>query len=93
MFGDTRARGINASCVAMMTDLTYRHGGKLVKTIGDEVMVTFPVANAAAEAACSMQHEISGQLVVEGRSLAIRVGFHFGQALIEDTDIFGDGVN
>jgi adenylate cyclase len=77
----------------VMTNLTYRHGGKLVKTIGDEVMVTFPIADAAAEAACNMQHEISGQMVVEGRALAIRVGFHFGSALIEDMDIFGDGVN
>jgi adenylate cyclase len=93
MFGDTRAREIIASCLGVMTDVTYRHGGKLVKTIGDEVMVTFPIANAAAEAACSMQHDVSGQLVADGRPLAIRVGFHFGPALIEDADIFGDGVN
>lgn len=93
MLGDTRARGIIAGCVGVMTDLTCRHGGTLVKTIGDEVMVTFPAANAAAEAACNMQHDISGQILVEGRPLAIRVGFHFGTALIDDTDIFGDGVN
>lgn len=90
--GDVRAREIVASCVAIMMALTRRHGGTLVKTIGDEVMTTFPTADAAAAAATAMQDAI-GQLVVEGRQLAIRVGFHFGPTLVEDADIFGDAVN
>ena len=40
-----------------------------------------------------MQDEITGQMVVEGRPLAIRVGFHFGPTLLEDADVFGDAVN
>ncbi len=91
--GDVRARSIVARCIAVMTDATQRHGGTLVKTIGDEVMTTFPDAAAAAEAACEMQDEITGQMVVEGRPLAIRVGFHFGPTLLEDADVFGDAVN
>jgi hypothetical protein len=76
-----------------MTEVTQRHGGTLVKTIGDEVMTTFPNATAAAEAACEMQDAITGQMVVDGRPLAIRVGFHFGNTLLEDADVFGDAVN
>lgn len=91
--GDVRARTIVARCVAVMTEITHRHGGTLVKTIGDEVMTTFPDAAAAAEAACEMQESITGQMVVDGRPLAIRVGFHFGPALLEDADVFGDAVN
>ena len=64
-----------------------------MKTIGDEVMTTFPDAAAAAEAACEMQEGITGQMVVEGRPLAIRVGFHFGPTLFEEADVFGDAVN
>jgi class 3 adenylate cyclase len=91
--GDVRARSIVARCLAVMTEATRRHGGTLVKTIGDEVMTTFPDASAAAEAACEMQEGITGQMVVEGRSLAIRVGFHFGPILFEEADVFGDAVN
>jgi adenylate cyclase len=91
--GDVRAREIVARCVAIMMEITQRQGGTLVKTIGDEVMTTFPSADAAAAAAADMQEAITGHLVVEGRQLAIRVGFHFGPILVEDKDIFGDAVN
>jgi adenylate cyclase len=91
--GDVRARSIVARCIAIMTEATHHHGGTLIKTIGDEVMTIFPNATAAAEAACDMQDEITGQMVVEGRPLAIRVGFHFGPTLLEDADVFGDAVN
>ena len=91
--GDIRARNIIARCISVMTAATYRHGGTLVKTIGDEVMTTFPNATAAAEAACEMQEGITGGMVVEGRPLAIRVGFHFGSTLCEEADVFGDAVN
>lgn len=91
--GDVRARNIVARCIAVMTEVTGRHGGTLVKTMGDEVMSTFPDAAAATEAACEMQERISGEMIVEGRPLAIRVGFHFGPTLCEEADVFGDAVN
>ena len=91
--GDVRARTIVARCIAVMTEITHRHGGTLVKTIGDEVMTIFPDPAEAAEAACEMQEGITGEMVVEGRPLAIRVGFHFGPTLLEDADVFGDAVN
>ncbi len=91
--GDITAREIVARCVAIMTDATRNHGGVLIKTIGDEVMTAFRSADAAADAATEMQEAITGQLVVGGRQLAIRVGFHFGPVLIEESDIFGDAVN
>jgi class 3 adenylate cyclase len=91
--GDVRARTIVARCIAVMTEATHRHGGTLIKTIGDEVMTTFTAPDAAAEAACEMQDGISGQMVVEGRPMAIRVGFHFGPTLLEENDVFGDSVN
>jgi hypothetical protein len=76
-----------------MKEATHRHGGTVVETIGDEVMSTFPDATAAADAACDMQEGITGQMVVEGRPLAIRVGFQFGPLMREEAAIFGDTVN
>jgi len=91
--GDTRARAIVARCIAAMADVTRRHGGTVVKTIGDEVMATFPTADAAGDAAVAMQQGITGQMAVDGRPLAIRIGFHVGAALLEEADVFGDAVN
>ena len=91
--GDVRARGIVSRCIDIMTDATHRHGGTLIKTIGDEVMTIFPDAGSAAEAAVEMQEGITGQMVVDGRPMAVRVGFHFGPTLLEDDDVFGDAVN
>lgn len=91
--GDERARAVVTRCMAIMGAATREAGGRVVKTIGDEVMATFGSADAAAAAACTMQHGITGRLVLEGRAMAIRVGFHFGPALIDGTDVFGDSVN
>jgi adenylate cyclase len=91
--GDAPARAIVARCVAVMTDITQRYGGAVVKTIGDEVMATFADAAAAAAAAVAMQEAISAEIMAGGRRLAIRVGFHFGPVLVEDADVFGDAVN
>ncbi len=91
--GDVTARDTVGRCIALMTEATQRHNGRVIKTIGDEVMSTFPSADDAADAAAEMQEEISDALVVHGRPVYIRVGFHFGSALLEGGDVFGDAVN
>ena len=91
--GDARAAEIVEQCVAIMTDATLRHGGTLLRTIGDEVMTTFPTVDAAADAACAMQENISDKKFEPGRPIAIRVGFHFGSLLLKDGDLYGDAVN
>jgi class 3 adenylate cyclase len=91
--GDARARNVMARCIAIMTEVTERRGGRLVKTIGDEVMATFPETAAAADAACEMQDSITGEMLVDGRPVAIRIGFHLGPVIEEAGDVFGDTVN
>jgi class 3 adenylate cyclase len=91
--GDVTARDTVGRCIAVMTDATQRHSGRVIKTIGDEVMSTFPSADDAADAASEMQEQISDSLVIHGRPIFIRVGFHFGSALLEGGDVFGDAVN
>ncbi|MGH8459367.1 MAG: adenylate/guanylate cyclase domain-containing protein, partial [Nevskiales bacterium] len=90
--GDDKARALVSRCIALMTDSIHRYGGTLIKTIGDEVMATFPSADEAADAASEMQGLVSG-LVVDEYALAIRIGFHYGPALQEERDVFGDAVN
>ncbi|MFC6672941.1 adenylate/guanylate cyclase domain-containing protein [Marinobacterium aestuariivivens] len=91
--GDLRAREIVANCIGLMISACEGQGGTLIKTIGDEVMVSFEEARAAARSAIRMQEGISGALVVEGRPIQIRVGFHQGSVLLDAGDIFGDTVN
>lgn len=91
--GDVKARETIARCITIMTEATERNSGKLIKTIGDEVMVTFPSADDAASAAAEMQENITENMVVDGRQIEIRVGFHFGPALLDKGDVFGDAVN
>ena len=92
--GDTIARETVAKCVSIMDEETKRQSGRVVKTIGDEVMSVFEDPSSAADAASVMQERISSGLVVQGKSIAIRVGFHFGPVIVEaDGDVYGDAVN
>jgi adenylate cyclase len=91
--GDAKAREAIAKCVDLMSEATTHQGGRVIKTIGDEVMSTFDTADDAAQAAAEMQEGITEGMSVDGKPLAIRIGFHFGPALLENNDVFGDAVN
>jgi len=91
--GDARARVTVASCVEVMTDVTRRQAGQVVKTIGDEVMSLFRHADDAAAAAVAMQEAISGDGIALASPVSIRVGFHHGPVIIDRADIYGDAVN
>ena len=92
--GDTTARDTVGNCVAIMREETERQSGRVVKTIGDEAMSVFESPDAAADAASAMQERISNSMVVQGRSIQIRTGFHFGPVIVEaDGDVYGDAVN
>ena len=96
VLGDAAARATVARCLKLLTDVTHRYQGTLIKTIGDEIMCTFPRAQDAVSAACDM-HEMMEEEVTETDhgviSLAIRVGLHHGPAIQESGDVFGDAVN
>ena len=91
--GDAKARELTSSCIDLLSRVTKEHGGVVIKTIGDEVMCTFPTADSAAEAATRMQEEVEDSTESWGSSLHIRVGFHFGDVIEEQGDVFGDAVN
>ncbi|MBF8271781.1 MAG: adenylate/guanylate cyclase protein [Magnetococcales bacterium] len=91
--GDTKARELTSRCIDLMKKITGDHQGVVIKTIGDEVMCTFPSADLAAEAAVKMQEEVKESQYEWGTQLRIRVGFHFGEVIEENSDVFGDAVN
>ncbi len=97
VLGDARARAKVGGCLQLLTNVVEHHGGKLIKTIGDELMCTFPSAEQAVIAACAMQEAVDDKIIEHTNAgplaLAIRVGVHYGSAIIEAGDVFGDAVN
>ena len=95
LMGDVRAREMVAICIEVMRSATEQRQGTVIKTMGDEVMATFPNADGALNAAAQMQQQISthAQLKVDGQPVAIRIGCHFGPVMLENRDVFGAAVH
>lgn len=91
--GDAAAVALIQSLLAQMEEETYLHNGAVIKSIGDELMCTFPEAVSALAAATAMQQHAAVVQGPGGRKLTLRVGMHFGPALEDRGDIFGDAVN
>ena len=71
------------------------HGGRVVSTAGDGFLMEFPSAVAAVECAVAIQLGIaqSNADVADDRRMEFRVGINVGDVIVDDDDIFGDGVN
>ena len=91
--GDIAALAAISQCLAAMRQATEAAGGRVVKTIGDEVMAIFPGPDAAVAAAAEMQAKAEAMPEIAGTRMGLRIGFHFGPVLQQDNDVFGDTVN
>ena len=71
------------------------HRGRIVKTTGDGMLVEFASAVDAARCAIEVQRGLAEQnaAVPEIWRLEYRIGIHVGDIIVDDNDIFGDGVN
>ena len=71
------------------------HRGRLVKTTGDGLLIEFGSVVDALRCAVDVQREMAGcntGLLPDNR-IEIRIGINVGDIVVEDGDIFGDGVN
>lgn len=93
-YGDAIAKQAIDACLGVCRAAVESAGGRVVKTIGDEVMCVLPTAHVAAQAAVEMQRNVESGVSGAQVPLSIRVGFHAG-SMIEaaDGDVFGDAVN
>src|ERR1700750_2207183 len=75
--------------------LVAKHGGRLVKTTGDGVLLEFPSVVDAVECAVAVQAVMArrNEGVPQDRRMLFRIGINLGDILIEADDILGDGVN
>src|SRR5215470_4606620 len=71
------------------------HKGRLVKTTGDGLLVEFGSVVDALRCAVEVQREMIGRNadVPSDSGIELRIGINMGDIVVEDGDIFGDGVN
>lgn len=91
--GDVQAKIMIDEALAAMRAITERCQGRVVKTIGDELMCVFASAERGFLAATDMQIGVNNLPVVKNAKRMIRVGFHAGAVVEDNGDVFGDTVN
>ena len=71
------------------------HRGRIVKTTGDGILVEFGSAVDAARCAAEIQRGMAEKNVgvPQNSRIEFRIGIHVGDIIIDENDIFGDGVN
>jgi TolB-like protein/Tfp pilus assembly protein PilF len=91
---DTLAR-LKAVRKSLVDPAIAAHRGRIVKTTGDGMLVEFASAVDAARCAVEVQRSMAEQnaAVPQDHRIEFRIGIHVGDIIIDDNDIFGDGVN
>jgi adenylate cyclase len=72
-----------------------RHQGRIVKLTGDGMLVEFSSVVGAVECSTQIQREMRSRNVdvADDRKIEFRIGINLGDVIVDDDDIFGDGVN
>ena len=75
--------------------LIAQQGGRIVKTMGDGLLLEFPSVVDAAQCAIEIQQGMaeSNEKIAEDQRIIFRIGINLGDVIIEGEDILGDGVN
>lgn len=68
-------------------------GGRLVKSLGDGLLLVFAEPKQAAAAALEMLAHLRSPAPLAGASLSLRVGAHVADVVVDEFDIYGNGVN
>jgi len=79
----------------VLDPLVKAHGGRIVKLMGDGVLVEFASAVEAVEAAIELQRKMkeANANVAKARQILLRIGINMGDVIGEGSDIYGEGVN
>src|SRR5215813_181922 len=79
----------------LIDPLVEEHGGRIVKTTGDGLLLEFPSVVAAVECAVVMQRGMAERTanIPSDDAIHFRIGIHLGDVIVDGDDIYGDGVN
>lgn len=75
--------------------LISEHGGRIFGSAGDSVLAEFTSSVEAVRCAIEIQKELeqADQGVADAERMQFRIGINFGDVILEDDNVFGDGVN
>lgn len=93
--GNVKATQTVTQLTRWISDVCEAHGGRVVKTLGDGVLLVFADAHKAIDAVVALQrgHQKRIMQLPAGERMPIRVGVATGEVEIVDGDCFGDAVN
>ncbi|CAN5792108.1 adenylate/guanylate cyclase domain-containing protein [soil metagenome] len=86
---------LRAHITEWVAPVVERFHGRIVKTVGDGVLVEFGSAVEAVRSAVELQRgmlERNADMAADRRQ-AFRIGLHLGDIILADGDVFGDAVN
>ena len=89
--GNSHAKSIIDHLISEIKKLSVKHKGRVVKTIGDEVMVCFSSGDSCIETAVSIQKSFASSF--SQHHLQVSIGISFGEVLEEKGDLFAETVN
>ncbi|MBZ5569876.1 MAG: FHA domain-containing protein [Acidobacteriia bacterium] len=94
-FGDSAGLIMVHHCNTLLGKAVERHGGRVIKTIGDAVMAAFQDHAEAVAAAIEMQEAVTADCTAkpEAHRVKVRIGIHYGRGIVKSNDVFGDVVN
>ena len=79
----------------ILTPLVAKHDGRVVKVMGDGLLVEFASAVNAVQCAIDLQQSFAeaNLSLPDARRIVLRIGINLGDVIVEGTDLYGDGVN
>jgi TolB-like protein/Tfp pilus assembly protein PilF len=71
------------------------HGGRIINTAGDGILVEFPSVVDAGRCALDLQRGLAERDAESSadRRIAFRIGIHLGDVVVDGADLLGDAVN
>ncbi len=79
----------------ILEPVVREHGGRIVKVMGDGVLIELASAVNAVKAALELQRQfaVSNERLPDDRRIHLRIGINLGDVIGEGSDIYGEGVN
>jgi len=86
---------LNAHRRELIDPMVAEHHGRIVKTTGDGLLIEFPSVVEAVSCALAVQRAMveRNAATPEEKRITFRIGVNLGDIIVEDGDIYGDGVN
>ena len=87
--GPEKAEALRRAHFTLLRELVAMHGGHEVKSLGDGLMVAFASAADAVSCALAVQAAVGKKAHEDLVRVAVRIGVHAGEPVLEDGDYFG----